>query len=110
MLLNIFSYGLLDICISSSGFPCDSAGKESTHNAGDLGSIPGLGRVPGEGNGYLLQYSGLENSMECIVHGVAKNWTWLSHFHFRFFDETAIQMCWIIKKKKWALCFPITEF
>ena len=57
------------------GFPCDSAGKGSTHNAGDLGSIPGLGRVPGEGNGYLLQYSGLENSMECIVHGVAKNWT-----------------------------------
>ena len=55
-----------------------SAGKESTCNAGDLGSIPGLGRSPGEGNGYLLQYSGLENSMDSIVHGVTKSWTQLS--------------------------------
>ena len=47
------------------GFPGGSAGKESTYNAGDLGSIPGLGRSPGEGNGYPLQYSGLENSMDC---------------------------------------------
>ena len=46
------------------GFPAGSAGKESSHNAGDLGSIPGLGRAPGEGKGYLLQYSGLENSMD----------------------------------------------
>jgi len=52
--------------------PCGSANKESTHKAGDLDSIPGLGRFPGEGKGYLLQYSGLENSMDCIVHGVAK--------------------------------------
>ena len=57
------------------GFPGDSAGKESTCNEGDLGSIPGLGRSPGEGKGYPLQYSGLENSMDCIVHGVAKSWT-----------------------------------
>ena len=48
------------------GFPCGSAGKESIHNVGDLGSIPGLGRSPGEGNGYLLQYSGLENSTDCV--------------------------------------------
>ena len=48
------------------GFPCDSAGKESTCNAGDLGLIPGLGRSPGEGKGYPLLYSGLENSMDCI--------------------------------------------
>ena len=47
------------------GFPGVSAGKESTCNVGDLGSIPGLGRSPGEGNGYPLQYSGLENSMDC---------------------------------------------
>ena len=53
--------------------PCSSAGKESACNAGDLGSIPGLGRSPGEGKGYPLQYSGLENSMDCIVHGVAKS-------------------------------------
>ena len=50
-----------------------SAGKESACNVGDLGLIPGSGRSPGEGNGYPLQYSGLENSMDCIVHGVAKS-------------------------------------
>ena len=66
------------------GFPCGSAGKESVCNAGDLGSIPGLGRSSGEGKGYPLQYSGLENSMDCIVHGVAKSWTWLSNFHSIF--------------------------
>ena len=54
------------------GFPCGSAGKESACNAGDLGLIPGLGRSAGEENGYPLQYSGLENSMDCIVHGVPK--------------------------------------
>ena len=59
-----------------------SAGKESAHNARDLGSIPGLGRSPGEGNSYPLQYSGLENSMDRIVHGVAKSWTRLSDFQF----------------------------
>ena len=66
------------------GFPRGSADKESTHNAGDLGLIPGLGRSPGEGNGYLLQYSGLENSMDSIVHGIAKSQTRLSDFHFHF--------------------------
>ena len=64
------------------GFPGGSAGKESTCNAGDLGSVPGLGRSPGEGKGYPLQYSGLENSMNCIVHGVTKSWTRLTDFHF----------------------------
>ena len=68
----------------SLGFPCGSAGKESTCNVGDLCSIPGLGRFPGEGKGYTLQYSGLENSMDCIVHRVAKSQTRLSHFHFHF--------------------------
>ena len=62
------------------GFPGNSAGKESTCNAGDPGSIPGLRRSPGEGIGYPLQYSGLENSIErgvwqAIVHGVAKSQT-----------------------------------
>ena len=57
------------------GFPCGSAGKESACNEGDLGSIPGLGRFPGEGKGYPLQYSGLENSMDDIVCGVAKSQT-----------------------------------
>ena len=57
------------------GFPCGSAGKESSCNEGDLGSSPGFGRFPGEGKGYPLQYSGLENSMDDIVHGVAKSQT-----------------------------------
>ena len=55
------------------GFPYGSTGKESSCNAGDLGSIPGLGSSPGEGNGCPPQYSGLENSAECIVHGVANS-------------------------------------
>ena len=66
------------------GFPCGSAGKESTCNVGDLGLIPGLGRSPGEGKGYPFQYAGLENSMDCTVYGVAKSRTWLSDFHFQF--------------------------
>ena len=57
------------------GFPCGSAGKESACSAGDLGSLPGLGRSPGEGKGYPLQCSGLENSMDCIVHGATKSHT-----------------------------------
>ena len=59
------------------GFPCGSAGKASApvNNAGDLGSIPRLGRSPGERKGYPLQYSGLENSMDYIVHGVTKTQT-----------------------------------
>ena len=68
--------------MDQEGLPCGSAGKESPCNVGDLGSIPGLGRSPGEGKGYSFQYSGLENSMDCIVHGVTKSWTQLSDFHF----------------------------
>ena len=62
-------------------FPGSSAGKESSCNTGDLGSIPGLGGSPGEGKGYPLQYSGLENPMDCVVHGVAKSRTQLSDFY-----------------------------
>ena len=54
------------------GFPDSSVVKESACNEGDPGLIPGLGRCPGEGKGYPLQYSGLENSMDCIVHWVAE--------------------------------------
>ena len=53
----------------NKGFPCSSVGKESAHRAGGRGSIPGLGRSPGKEIGYPVQYSGLENSMDCIVHG-----------------------------------------
>ena len=59
---------------------CGSAGKESACNVGDLGLIPGLGRSPGEGKGYPLQYSALENSMDYILNGVSKSWTRLSRF------------------------------
>ena len=65
-------------------FLCGSAGKVSAYNAGDMDLIPGLGRSPGEGKGYPLQYSGLEDSMDCMVHGVAKSLTRLSNFHFHF--------------------------
>ena len=71
------------------GFPCGSVGKESDCNVRDLGSVPGLGRSPGEGNGNPLQYSCLENSMDrgawqAIVCRVAKSQTRLSDFHFHF--------------------------
>ena len=67
------------------GFPCGSAGKESAFNVGDLGLIPRLERSPGEGKGYPLQYSGLENSMDCVVHGVAKSQTQLRNFQFNIY-------------------------
>ena len=76
------SVSLLLSCIK--GFPCGSAGKESTCNAKDLGLISGLGKFPGEGNSYPLQHSGLENSMGCIVHGFTKSQTRLRNFHFYF--------------------------
>ena len=63
------------------GFPLWSAGKESACNVGDLGLITGLGRSLGEGKGYPLQYPGLENSMDCVVQGVAKSQTRLSNVH-----------------------------
>ena len=66
------------------GFPCGLAGKESACNAGDLGLISELGRSPGEGKGYPLQYSGLENSMDSVVHGVTKSQKRLRDFHFTF--------------------------
>ena len=68
-------------------FPGGSGGKESACNAGDLGLIPGPGRSPGGGNGYPLQYSCLENSMDrgtwqAAVHRVAKSWTQLNDKHY----------------------------
>ena len=59
-----------------------SVGRETTYNAGDPDSSPGLGRSPGEGKGYPQQYSGLENSMDCIVYGATKSRTQLNDFHF----------------------------
>ena len=68
------------VCLYGKGFPGGSDGKESTSNVGDLSLIPELGRSSGEGYGYPLQYSGLENSMDCIES--VKSWTQLSNFHF----------------------------
>ena len=72
----------LSISLLDVGFPCGSAGKESAFNGEDLGLILELGISPGKGKGYPLQYSGLEKSMDGIVHGVAKSRTQLSDFHF----------------------------
>ena len=72
------------IILSYLGFSCGSAGKESTCNEGDLGLILELGRSPGEGKGYPLQYSDLENSMDCIDCGVAKSQTQLNDISYSF--------------------------
>ena len=74
---------IVNIFAPNMGFSCSLVGKESACNAGDLGLIPGLGRLPGEGNGNPLRYSCLENLMDrgawqAAVHGVAKSWTQLS--------------------------------
>ena len=86
--LHCLSFWMLEVAIKEiwvpvdlQTFPCGSAVKESACNAGDLGSIPGLGRSPGDGKGYPLQYSGLENFMDYTVCRVTKNQTWLSDFH-----------------------------
>ena len=78
----IFQVIVLEWIAVSFSRPPGKLVKESACSAGDLGSIPGLGRSSGEGNDNPLQYSGLENSMDCIVQGVAKSQTWLSDFDF----------------------------
>ena len=83
------------------GFPCSSAGDESACNAEDLASIPGLGRSTGEGKGYPLQYSCLENSTDrgawqATVREVAEIWTQLRDFHFHK-DQRASQVVLVVK-------------
>ena len=78
---------------SDGGFPDSSVSKESMCNAGDQGSIPGLRRSSGEGKGYPLQFSGLENSMDCIVHGVTETQTWLSDFQFTVCLLICVLLC-----------------
>ena len=79
-------------------FPCGSAGKDSTCNEGDLGSIAGMGKSPGEGKDYPLQYSDLENSMDGIGHGVAKNQTQLNDFDFHpeRLEELLLSICYVL--------------
>ena len=85
----------VNICVCTLGFPGGSDGKESACNAGDLGSIPGLGKFLGEGKDNPLQYSGLENSVDrgtwqATVYGVTKSQTRLSDFHFHFFSKNSL--------------------
>ena len=87
------------------GFPGGSAGKEYVCNEGDLGSIPGLGRFPGEGNCYPLQYSGLENSMDCLVHGITKSQTPLSDFHCAGLLICCRRSLWVFALLAWCLAF-----
>ena len=89
--LKLVRNAILEPYSTPGGFPFGSAGKESAYNVGDLSSIPGLGRSPGEGNGYSLQYSGLENSMDCINHGVSHSRRRPSDFHFHFSLHTSVQ-------------------
>ena len=76
------------------GFSGDSAGKESTCNMANLGLIPRLGRSPGDGKGYPLQYSDLKNSMNYIDHGVTKIQTQPSNFHFHIWEDTNVWAHW----------------
>ena len=80
----IFYYNIIiyNVYCNILGFPGGSTGKESVCNVGDQVSISGLGRSPGDENGYPLQYSGLENSMDSTVPGVGKSQAQLSDFHF----------------------------
>ena len=91
--------------------PGGSDGKASAYNVGDPGSIPRLGRSPGEGNGNPLQYSCLENPMDggawcTTVHGVTKSRTWLSDFTFKDMEKPYL---WLYRPllAKWCLCFLI---
>ena len=78
-----------------------AVGKESACKAGDPRSIPGLRIYPGEEKGYPLQYSGLENSTDCIIHGVAKSWTRLNDFHFtQLFKKIIYLFIWL----HWVAC------
>ena len=100
------------------GLPDSSDGKESACNAGDPSSIPGSGRSPGERIGYPLQYSGLENSMDCIVHGVTKSQTQPSNFFALLLGRKAMtNLDSILKRREItltdkikAMVFPVVMY
>ena len=107
---------MIPVHTKSQGFPCGSAGKESACSVEDLGSIPGLERSPGEEKGKILSYSGLENAMDCIVHGVSKSWTRMSNFHFQSSTLSIMSKipeitpgchCRGRREKQWVVLFPI---
>ena len=91
--VDIWPYAFVRTHATTPGCPGGSDGKESAFNAEDPGSVPGLRRPPGEGNGNPLEYSGLENSMDreawqATVHGIAKSWTRLRDFQIHTYDYT----------------------
>ena len=92
--------------LHQNSFPCGSAGKESACNEGDLDLIPGLGSSPGEGKGYPLLYSSLENSIDSIVYGIAKSQTRLSNFHFHTRTADVITRNYAIKLHH-HFCFSV---
>ena len=96
---------LCDYSLFASGFPCGSVSKESACNAGDLGLIPGLERSPGEGKGCPLQYSGLENSTDCIDQGVTKSWTWPRDLYL--LEESKVTKHHSYLRVEWASCCVI---
>ena len=126
--LELEAYQLGDYSKSLLGFSCGSDSKESPCNAGDLGSIPGLGRSPEEGNGNPLQYFCLKNSMDrgvwlATVHGVMKKGTWLSDLHFHcawsnypvkaiypYFEEDISETMWVQMGLKHFLFFHRETF
>ena len=102
-MVNHASFQVAGLSQWERGLPCDSAGKESACNTGDLCSIPGLGISPGEWKGYPLQYAGLENSMDCEVQGVTKSQTGLSNLHFHFYTLT--KLCYT-EALEWSSLVP----
>ena len=88
------------------GFPGGSEGKVSACNVEDLGLIPGLGRSPGEGNGNPLQYSCLENYMDCILHRATKSQTWLSNFRI----SKDLEPCLVKELPRFPSVFHKTNF
>ena len=90
------------------GFPGSSAGKESSCNVGDLGLIPELGRSPGDGNGYPFQYSGMENSMDCIVHGVCRvRHNWVTFTSLAALTLCCCCYCCLVAKMCPIPCYPV---
>ena len=97
----LYSLKVFNCILVSVDFPGGSDGKASAYNEGDLGSIPGSGRSPGEGNGNPFKYSCLENPMDigawlATVHGVAKSWTRLSDFtvyQFSSVTQSCLTLC-----------------
>ena len=96
-------YTFLARSLTGVGFPCGSASKESAFNAGDLASIPGLGRSPGEGKGHPLQCSGLENPMDCIAHVGRKEPDTTERVSLPLFSHVGVCVCSLCSASGWTV-------